>query len=298
MREPLNKESLLPSVLKVIEDSQVEWKKLCINSPEDISSIYVLLDPNTNLPRYIGKAKNPQRRLVIHISESRCGSPYRKCRWIRKLLKDNKEPQFFVIDQIGEDDINAAEIFYISFFRKAGFDLTNITEGGDGGLTRQKGEKLSESHRLNIKKALNTDEIKKLRSKNALEMWSNQEFREKTLIKIKVANASELRRYKISKTVKALFDDKEFRERNRAQLLLAAKKAVTHQNDNPGCKCRKCKPSRGMPVLQSDIDSNIRCKFKSLAEAARALGMRDYQSIKKACNRQTIYKGFRWSWVS
>lgn len=54
-------------------------------------------------------------------------------KWLRKWLDKGVDPKPFVIEQVGpEGDLGAVEVFYIAYFKYLGFDLLNLSEGGEG----------------------------------------------------------------------------------------------------------------------------------------------------------------------
>jgi hypothetical protein len=91
--------------------------------------IYALCDPRNGAIRYIGKCTHPQRRLRAHLNEKR---DTRKCRWIASLRKLNLEPTLAVLEVVTADGWELSERKWIAYFKWAGADLCNHTEGGDG----------------------------------------------------------------------------------------------------------------------------------------------------------------------
>lgn len=96
--------------------------------------IYVLKCPFTGQPRYVGKSQNPKSRLAAHISKAKCGETRHHCaHWIRQLLKLGSRPVLEIVYCVPEDeDWQIHEKRLIAQYRSAGFDLTNLTGGGDG----------------------------------------------------------------------------------------------------------------------------------------------------------------------
>jgi NUMOD3 motif/GIY-YIG catalytic domain/NUMOD1 domain len=92
--------------------------------------IYALLDGE--IVRYIGKTHKIKERLNEHINEARNGVNTRKNRWILSLLKNNKMPDIEIIDEVLIDEWTFWEKFYIGLYKSWGFDLTNMTIGGNG----------------------------------------------------------------------------------------------------------------------------------------------------------------------
>ena len=96
-------------------------------------SIYILIDPFTNHPRYVGQTiRKPSERYNGHICD---GSLKRQktynVNWIKKLKSLNSKPIMEVIDSVPENELNFWEAHYISLYKSWGFKLTNGTTGGD-----------------------------------------------------------------------------------------------------------------------------------------------------------------------
>jgi len=97
--------------------------------------IYELRDPNTRLPRYVGKTKNcMSKRLFEHINRTKKKIRNnrkldKKESWIYSLLKKDKKPTIHLIETVNNDTWKEKEIFYISQYREK-FDLTNQHDGG------------------------------------------------------------------------------------------------------------------------------------------------------------------------
>jgi len=100
--------------------------------------IYVLIDPRNGEFRYIGMTKNGVSRPKEHTKESKYGDTH-KARWIRKLQSLNLKYKIGILQELKRlDQLAAAEIKWISFYRGCGARLTNATDGGDGLLNPTK----------------------------------------------------------------------------------------------------------------------------------------------------------------
>jgi len=96
--------------------------------------IYALCEPypNQHKIRYVGKADDPYRRYEQHCSEAiKCGITH-KDRWIQNLQANGKEPQLEILEEIPKVGWQAVEQEYIRVFKAIGFQLVNLTDGGDG----------------------------------------------------------------------------------------------------------------------------------------------------------------------
>ena len=102
--------------------------------------IYTLSDPLSGNVRYVGKSVNGLKRARSHMypkslekNRTRCGN------WLRFLKKNGQTPLMEEVEVYeNHEKLLEAEIFYIAYFRSLGFDLTNLTTGGEGAPGRKK----------------------------------------------------------------------------------------------------------------------------------------------------------------
>lgn len=128
----------------------------CINKNKPDKNkifIYTLSDPNTKEVRYVGKTKQSLYvRYCDHISikNNRNNLNYYSKNWIKSLLNKNEKPIIELLDIVDESNWENEEIFYISYFKYLGFNLTNYQQGGGKGCTglnwKINSEKLKEKH--------------------------------------------------------------------------------------------------------------------------------------------------------
>lgn len=93
--------------------------------------IYTLSDINGNI-RYIGKTSYLKQRLYSHIKECRTKKANHKINWIKSLLKKGEKPLISILDEVDSNDWQFWECFWIEQFKQWGFNLTNLTKGGEG----------------------------------------------------------------------------------------------------------------------------------------------------------------------
>lgn len=122
---------------------------------ENIAIIYGLYHPLTNELRYIGKTKEGlKKRYYRHLSPCYLKENTYKDKWIKALLKQGLKPDIKIIDIAYKENINFWEQYYISYFKSLGFNLTNLTIGGDGGQGQYwKNKKHSKKTKLKISKS-------------------------------------------------------------------------------------------------------------------------------------------------
>lgn len=97
--------------------------------------IYTLSSPINNEVRYIGKTKSSLKyRLSQHIHDSLTNgtNTYKKA-WIKSLLLKGLLPIIEELEIIENDNCwKESEKYWIAQFKNWGFNLTNMTDGGDG----------------------------------------------------------------------------------------------------------------------------------------------------------------------
>jgi group I intron endonuclease len=97
--------------------------------------IYTLSDPTTNEVRYVGKTKSSlTTRLSQHIHDSlNNGTNSHKKAWIKGLILKGLLPIIEKLEIILDNDCwKNREQYWIAQFKSWGFNLTNMTDGGDG----------------------------------------------------------------------------------------------------------------------------------------------------------------------
>lgn len=111
--------------------------------------IYTLLDPISNIVRYVGKSNNPKKRLYEHLRNCYSSINY-KNNWIKSLLSKNTKPILNIVDEVFLSDWEFWEKFWIFKYKKEGYNLTNTDDGGLG-LSEHKyntKEMMSKRHKI------------------------------------------------------------------------------------------------------------------------------------------------------
>ncbi len=111
------------------------------------TKIYVLCEPD-GMIRYVGKTKNSlAHRLACHLLDSRRFHNNHKSNWIRSLVRIGYLPTITLIGEV-EGNGNKEEIAWIKYYREEGLNLTNATEGGEGGIfSKEVIKKISDSNK-------------------------------------------------------------------------------------------------------------------------------------------------------
>lgn len=96
--------------------------------------IYVLHCPIAGTVRYVGKTKNPAKRLKSHVSAARTNAyKHHTSAWIRKLLSVGLEPVLEIVQTLQDGESwQEAEKTLIAAGAAKGWKLTNSTTGGEG----------------------------------------------------------------------------------------------------------------------------------------------------------------------
>lgn len=95
------------------------------------TNIYILIDPETQQVRYVGKANNVSERYKAHLNRAR-NHQIHKLNWINSLKRKGLKPIIEVVDIVPIDEWVFWETYWIAQFKSWGFNLINYTIGGDG----------------------------------------------------------------------------------------------------------------------------------------------------------------------
>jgi hypothetical protein len=99
----------------------------------DTAYIYALsTKENPSNFRYVGKTNNLSNRLQRHIMPCYLKDTTPKINWIKSKLKNNHSIIITVLDEVPLDEWKFWEEFWITQMKAWGFNLLNMTNGGDG----------------------------------------------------------------------------------------------------------------------------------------------------------------------
>lgn len=124
--------------------------------------IYGLIDPRTDLIRYVGKSSSGLNRPRQHRKDPVTQTTY-CARWIGSLQQQGLDIQITILEKTTAETLSEAERWWIAYGRLSEWPLTNLTDGGEGAPgycppedTRRKmslaskGKPKSEEHRAAI----------------------------------------------------------------------------------------------------------------------------------------------------
>ena len=132
--------------------------------------IYGLKDPRDNQIKYIGKTVDIDRRIKEHNQIHR-NKKSKKNSWITHLIRNGMQPIMEVLEECEESRWVERERYWIRYYKELGFDLKNMTLGGEGNngyvFTTEDRLKQSESQKLRHKTTPFSMETREKLSKKA-----------------------------------------------------------------------------------------------------------------------------------
>jgi hypothetical protein len=116
--------------------------------------IYTLNDPITNEIRYVGQTiQKLENRLKKHLNAK--DKSYRT-NWIKNLNNKKLSPTInLVIEADNKEETNKLEMYYINLYKEKGYNLVNMTKGGEGSIGFKHKKSTKEKLRI-IKKEYKT----------------------------------------------------------------------------------------------------------------------------------------------
>lgn len=95
-------------------------------------SIYALVDPRDGRARYVGKANHMGDRLRLHIKRARLAKLPKCGPWIREMMRLGCFPGIVLLERCDRSVWREKERHHIQAMRRAGHDILNVNDGGDG----------------------------------------------------------------------------------------------------------------------------------------------------------------------
>lgn len=245
-------------------------------------AIYELIDPITDQTRYIGKTNNITVRYRRHLKD--VGGDTHRENWIRSLLNDGAKPLFNVIEYVSDNEWEFWEQYWISQYKTWGFDLTNLTDGGEIGAkyTLEHRKKLSDVHKGQVR----TKEMarKTVETKMADPEWENK----KSAGFLAVVNK---------------YGRDGLKEIARRVVESRRKNGKPWHSDNTKIKIglahkgRKFLPTRktkAKQVIQIDINGQTVAIHKSLTVASQGINSTPANLHTGMHKNGGLFKGFKW----
>ena len=117
--------------------------------------IYTLSDPISKEVRYVGLTIRPLKQRFSQHYSRKCNN--HKCNWIKSLRNKGLKPVMQELDVANSiKELNDLEIYWIEQFKQWGFNLVNLTQGGEGSFgykhTKESLNKMKEKLALRPKK--------------------------------------------------------------------------------------------------------------------------------------------------
>jgi hypothetical protein len=88
--------------------------------------IYKLVDPITEMVRYVGQTKNPDKRLKEHLWIRGTYRDQRRTQWIDSLITQGLKPRMVILQEARSEDAERIEQQWIDYYTKHGHPLLNI----------------------------------------------------------------------------------------------------------------------------------------------------------------------------
>jgi len=148
--------------------------------------IYTLSDPITLDIRYVGiTSKTLEYRYKRHFYDKK---NYKKRKWFKQLDDISLRPIIEELDVVDFDGWEFWEKWYISLFKSFGFDLVNLTEGGEGMFgyihTEETKQKIREKRKLQIFTEKTLDKLSEVNMGN-LKAFNKKHSKEVNILKSK-----------------------------------------------------------------------------------------------------------------
>lgn len=128
--------------------------------------VYALCEPETRVLRYIGRSKNPSRRLTDHIQEIK-RYDNRKTRWLKQLLENYQIPEIIILEETNKTECAFWEEYYVDLFRSWNFDLFNTYNNFNKNYCHEESAKKASINNINKnKKIIHSEDTKRKIAEN------------------------------------------------------------------------------------------------------------------------------------
>lgn len=229
-------------------------------------SIYALIDPRTNEIRYVGKTKYP---LVVRLQQHINAKKQRRhvYYWLRVLWKNNRVPTIRLLEEVEDTQWQEAEQRWIAKIKTEGAQLTNHTIGGDG----LSGYVMSEEHRRKIgiahKGRIISQEQRTRISRSVKALFEKREYKERVIFHLRNKSPTTINKIRASNTGKI------FSEEHKAKLSAALKRRWADPKQ-AAQMIRSCSQPRGPLSSAHKAKLSAVPKTEKQREAVRASNRR------------------------
>lgn len=231
--------------------------------------IYTLSHPQTGEIRYVGKTTNLKRRTYQHFNIKICKKLGNKHlgNWLLSILNSGFKPLLEIIEECTDNWIES-EQYWIEQFKHWGFNLLNVTKGGEGF-----GHKHSEESKRKmslIQKGLSKNFSEKTLDEKRKLFKSDANPMKNPLYKQKVINIRKGNNSWVTDSMKE-------------NLKIRIQESVKN-NTQSGNKA----------ILQYDLEGNFIKEWISITQASKELGFCDRVLIDVCKGRKISACGFVW----
>lgn len=251
--------------------------------------IYALVCPFSGKYRYIGKSNNPQKRLFGHMTDSRINH---RNSWLKSIKLSGALPLLEIIDEVEMSEWPFWEKHYISLYKSFGFNLLNVTEGGEGSSFHDRECKRSFSGDKNPMFGKKRPEVgernKALRVGKKYSEIYGVEKAKKITEKIKTSLIGKSRmsndaRKRMSERMRGVKFSDETRKKMSERNHLRGKSGESHPYS--------------LKINQHDINGKFIKEWASISEASMSLCGKRHSYISAALKdeKRTAF-GFKWSY--
>lgn len=244
------------------------------------TNIYILIDPETNTVRYVGKANNIKQRYKAHLNKARKHQIHKK-NWIESLKKKGLKPIVDIIDIVPIHEWIFWETYWISQFKAWGFNLINYTNGGEG-CTFGNQTSFKKGHKLGVGRVVSQETLNKM-SLNRKGQKMSEEAKKKNSI---------FRKGKVPPYMKNGITEDQRKRMSKTQF---KKGGIPWSVKNKGLIISKYRK----PVQQFDLNGNFIADFSCCKEAAKVIKCNE-QTIRNCCNnyniKPRIFRNYKWKY--
>jgi len=154
------------------------------------------------LPIYVGKTKNFDNRIKQHLCRDRFRYNSWFYNWLNKQIREEKAFYIDVLEEVTENNWKEKEKYWIKHIKENGYELTNMTDGGDGNNNQVFSEQSGIKRAAKLKNKTRSKEVKQAISRKHKGKKLSEETKRKLSEINKGKPCSDSTKAKLSKLVK------------------------------------------------------------------------------------------------